>query len=84
LAVCLNASASRIKSFTTEHQLPWIQVCDDRIDGNDEWATPFGIHAVPTTMLIDQSGKVIALGVRPLHNDKSRDLENNLERLLGH
>ena len=70
LAVCLNASSARIESATKEHELPWIQVCHHPIDGNDEWAAPFAINAVPTTMLGDQSGKVIAFGVRPLLNDK--------------
>lgn len=82
LAICLHASASRIESFTKAHELPWIQVCHDPIDGNDDWATQFGINAVPTTMLVDQSGQVVAFGVRPLHHDKKLDLEANLKRLL--
>jgi ABC-type branched-subunit amino acid transport system ATPase component len=30
------------------------------------------------------AGKVIAFGVRPLHSDKNRDLEENLRRMLSH
>ena len=82
LAVCLHASAARIRSFTQEHELPWIQVCHDPVEGNDEWATQFGINAVPSTMLVDQSGKVIAFNIRPLHSDARLDLETNLKRLL--
>lgn len=82
LAVCLHASAARLKSFTDEHELPWIQICHDAVEGNDEWADQFGINAVPSTMLVDQSGSVIAFGVRPLHEDKGRDLETCLKRLL--
>ena len=83
-AICLHASAAKIETFTTEHELPWLQVCHDRIEGNDEWAKQFGIQAVPTTMLIDQTGKVLAFGIRPLHSHKERDLEVNLKRLFGH
>lgn len=84
LAVCLHASAAKIETFTKEHELPWLQVCHDRLEGNDEWAKQFGIQAVPTTMLIDQTGKVLAFGVRPLHPNRDLDLEENLKRLLGH
>ncbi len=83
LAVCLHASAAKIETFTKEQQLPWIHVCHDHIEGNDEWASQFGIYAVPTTMLIDQTGKVLKFGVRPLHSSRERDLEENLKRLLS-
>lgn len=83
LAVCLHASAAKIETFTKEHELPWLQACHDRLEGNDEWAKQFGIQAVPTTMFIDQAGKVLKFGVRPLHPDKDLDLEENLKQLLN-
>lgn len=82
-AICLHASAAKIETFTKEHELPWLQVCHDRVEGNDEWVKQFGIQAVPTTMLIDQTGKVLAFGIRPLHPHKERDLEVSLKRLLN-
>jgi len=83
LAVCLHASPSRIASFASEHELPWIQLCHDATDGNDELDLRFGIQAVPTTLLIDQTGKVIAFGIQPSAASKEQDLEEHLKRLLG-
>lgn len=82
VGVCLHASSAKIKSVTDDHDLPWIQVCHDTIDGNEAWAEQFGINAVPTTMLVDQTGRIIAFGVRPLHKNKRRDLETCLKRML--
>lgn len=81
LAVCLHASAVKIETFTKEHQLPWIQICHDHIEGNDEWAAQFGIQAVPTTILISRTGEVLRFGVRPLHLKTELDLEENLKSL---
>ena len=83
IGVCLYASAAKIKSVTQKHQLPWLQVCHDEVDGNDQWAEQFGINAVPSTFLVDQSGRIVAFGVRPLHGNKHRDLESRLQQMLN-
>ena len=84
-AVCLHAPPERLKNFVTEQQLPWIQLCDDKTasgDCNQKLSDRFGIEAVPTTLLIDQEGRVVAMGVRPLAGDLERDLEHWLKKLL--
>ena len=84
VGVCLNAAPARIKQFSGQHQLPWLQLCDDASaseDCNDRLSQHFGIQAVPASFLIDAEGKVVALGVHPLVAD-NRDLEQWLRKLL--
>lgn len=85
VGVCLNASPARIAKMVDTHQLPWLQLCHDpsaTFEGNQELSDRFGIHAVPTTMLLDADHNVIALGVRPLADDSRRDLETLVADLL--
>ena len=85
VAVSMHAPPARVKNFIAEHQLPWIQLCDDKTasgECNKRLSDRFGIEAVPTTLLIDQEGRVVALGVRPLAGEPSRDLEHWLKKLL--
>lgn len=82
VGICLGAEPERIRRFVAEYHLPWIQLCDDQTastDCNQALVERFGIEAVPTTMLIDAQGRVIAHGVRPLHSRKAQDLEGRLQ-----
>jgi thiol-disulfide isomerase/thioredoxin len=86
VGIAVHDASARIKNFASKHQLPWIQLCDDKTAGeecNQGIADRFGVEAIPTTILIDQSGKVVALGVRPLISDAKRNLESWLEDLLA-
>jgi thiol-disulfide isomerase/thioredoxin len=86
VGIAVHDASARIKNFASKHQLPWIQLCDDKTAGeecNQGIADRFGVEAIPTTILIDQSGKVVALGVRPNISDAKRDLESWLEDLLA-
>lgn len=84
LSVCLDAPAAKMESFVKKHQLPWVHVCHDPVEGNEELQRLFSINYFPTTMLIDQSGKLIKFGVRPLAPPgyQDRDLEEILKKLL--
>jgi len=85
VGICLGAPAARISKFTEEHELPWPQLCDDitaSLDCNKELADALGIQAVPSTILIDRSGVVRKLGVRPLSPNLTQDLETQLDKLL--
>lgn len=44
-------------------ELPWIQV-NDVVDGDASGASAYGIQAIPTTILIDQNGTIIAKNLR--------------------
>jgi thiol-disulfide isomerase/thioredoxin len=86
VSVCLHAAPARIQSFAIEHQLPWIQLCDDKSassECNQALEERFGIQAVPTTLLLDTDGRVVAMGVRPLAGASERDLERWLGKLLA-
>lgn len=85
VGICLGAPAARIRKFTEEHKLPWLQLCGDvsaSLDCNKQLADDFGIGAVPTTILIDREGVVRKLGVRPLLSNSEQDLETQLDKLL--
>ena len=85
VGICLHDASPRIRDFASQHQLPWLQLCDDKTAGNEcnqVIADRFGVEAIPSTLLIDQEGKVVALRVRPLISDAERDLEGWLKKLL--
>ena len=44
-------------------ELPWIQV-NDVVDGDASGASAYGVQAIPTTILIDQNGTIIAKNLR--------------------
>ena len=44
-------------------ELPWIQV-NDVVDGDASGASAYGVQAIPTTILIDQTGTIIAKNLR--------------------
>jgi thiol-disulfide isomerase/thioredoxin len=85
VSVCLHAAPARIQSFAAQHQLPWLQLCDDKSassDCNHALSERFGVQAVPTTLLLDRDGRVVAVAVRPLSGDSDRDLERWHSKLL--
>ncbi len=85
VAICLHAQPERIRRFVADQDLPWIQLCDDPTasdEANSKFIHQFGIEAVPTTFLVDQSGVVVAQGVRPFHGNPEQNLENWLGKLM--
>jgi thiol-disulfide isomerase/thioredoxin len=85
VSVCLHSAPARIQSFAAQHDLRWLQLCNDKSassECNQSLAERFGIQAVPTTLLLDTDGRVVAMSVRPLAGDSDRDLEKWLDKLL--
>jgi len=85
VAICLHAQPERIRRFVADQDLPWIQLCDDPTasdESNSRLVHQFGIEAVPTTFLVDQSGIVVAQGVRPFHGNPEQNLERWLAKLM--
>lgn len=86
VGICLTSEPARIENFTAEHDLPWLQLCDDRSIGwecNQRLAEQFGVLGVPASLLIDPNGVVVKLGVRPLCANKALDLEECLASLFS-
>lgn len=88
VGICIMSEPARVENFIAEHDINWIQLCEDRGAGwecNLRLAERFGVTSVPRTLLIDPSGKVVKLGVRPLIQNKSLDLETCLQEVFsGH
>jgi len=86
VGICLMSEPARIENFVAEHGLNWIQLCDDRGVGwecNLRLGERFGVTGVPKTLLIDPTGKVVRLGVRPMMSDKALDLEACLGEIFS-
>lgn len=73
VGVSLDEDEDALNAYLTEHQIAW-----ETLAGSDmqETATKLGIRGIPTMLLIDREGKVVAQG----HNVQS--LRGPLEKLL--
>jgi peroxiredoxin len=80
LGVSLDDSPAELKAFVEDNEVPWPNLfsSDEKARGWDTpLATKFGISGIPATILVDKTGKVVALDVR------GRQLMTELEKLLG-
>ncbi|MBL9191445.1 MAG: redoxin domain-containing protein [Opitutaceae bacterium] len=77
IAISLDAEKDRqtLIDFVREHQLPWPQHFDGR-GWKNEFATRFGVRAIPAMFLLDQTGKVVTTEAR------GPKLETEIRRLL--
>jgi thiol-disulfide isomerase/thioredoxin len=77
VAVSLDGEKDRQKlvDYCREHELPWPQHFDGQ-GWKNEFATRFGIRAIPAMFLLDQEGKVVATDAR------GKKLEQEVKRLL--
>ncbi|TKC07044.1 TlpA disulfide reductase family protein [Pedobacter frigoris] len=76
LGISLDDKAERWKKAIEEDQMPWTQVSDLKGFKN-EVSSYYGINAIPSTLLIDPRGKIIAKDLR------GKALHRKLEELLG-
>jgi peroxiredoxin len=85
VGICLGSEPERIRRLTVEQKLPWVQLCHDRAASdacNQGLQEMFLVDSVPTTYLLDKSGKVVAQSVRPAQSQTERSLEHALKKLL--
>jgi thiol-disulfide isomerase/thioredoxin len=59
VAVNLDRSAEAFEEYSKEHQSPWPNIIGD--DGR-ALAEQYGITALPTMMVVDGEGKILAVG----------------------
>ena len=75
LSICLDADADICRRYIARDSLKWSTVCDGKM-----WDSPllksFSIGDVPSNLLIDHKGKVIARNLSP------QDLEERINKLL--
>ncbi|MFK7819461.1 MAG: TlpA family protein disulfide reductase [Planctomycetaceae bacterium] len=78
VGINMDSNQDKLRKYLTDNDIPWPQLVGD--DENFGWKHPvvlkYGINSVPTQMLVDKDGKVVALSL------KGRDLENRLLSML--
>lgn len=63
LGISLDTKADNWKKAIQDDQMPWTQLSD--LKGfNNEVSTYYGINAIPSTLLVDPQGKIIAKNLR--------------------
>ena len=73
LAVNLDRNQEDLAKFLEENNLPWTNLVDK---GAQQAATRYGVRAIPTMMVIDQQGKIVAVSHRVA------DVTGTIEKLL--
>jgi thiol-disulfide isomerase/thioredoxin len=75
VAICPGADHMKetLERDLAQHDVPWTIL----LDGDKAIATRLGVLSIPTSILLDQDGKVVSLGA------SGHELSQCLERLLG-
>ncbi len=76
VGISLDNKADNWKKAIREDKMPWTQLSDLKGWKNDV-STDFGIQSIPSNLLIDPSGKIIARDIR------GAMLENKLKQLMN-
>lgn len=63
VGVSLDSDGNKWKEAVQKDDLPWIHISDLK-GWNNEIASAFEIHAIPSNILIDKEGKIIAINLR--------------------
>jgi WD40 repeat protein/tRNA A-37 threonylcarbamoyl transferase component Bud32 len=66
-----------LEQYLQTGQIPWITLHERDAEGEHPMATYYGITRIPTSILVDQQGKVISVSAR------SQEFDKPLEQLLG-
>jgi thiol-disulfide isomerase/thioredoxin len=73
VGISLDADQQALADFLEKNPLPWSTVAGE---GTQELATKYGVRGIPTMMLVDQAGKVVAVSHR------IEELSAKIEKLL--
>jgi peroxiredoxin len=76
VGISLDNKAANWKKAIQDDKMPWTQLSDLK-GWKNEVSASFGIQSIPSNMLIDPSGKIVARDIR------GAMLENTLKRLLN-
>lgn len=77
VGVSLDRDRQKLGQFLATHQLPWVTLFEEGAGWGHPLARHYGITEVPTLMLVDQTGKVIALDA------SGSELKQQLDELLA-
>jgi peroxiredoxin len=76
LGISIDDNTGKWKEAVEKDKMPWTQVLNNKGSENDV-AAYYGIQAIPSTMLLDADGKIIALNLRgeKLHEELQKVLK---------
>ncbi|MCA9122336.1 MAG: TlpA family protein disulfide reductase [Planctomycetaceae bacterium] len=77
VGISLDSDPARLMRFLGERQLPWVCLFEEGAGTDNTLAKRYGVMRIPTTMLLDREGKVVAMDVR------GGELNRQLAALLG-
>ncbi len=75
VSISVDEDRSKLDAYLQQTPLPWVVLHAEK--GRNATAEYYGVNAVPTTILVDRSGRVVALNVR------GKKLEEQLIQLMG-
>ena len=76
VGISLDKDAQALSNFVARKLIPWPQYFDGKGSGN-EFATKYGVRAIPEMWLINQRGEVVSTNVSP------EQLEQRIAQLLS-
>jgi thiol-disulfide isomerase/thioredoxin len=76
IGISLDKDEQAMSNYIAKKLIPWPQYFDGKGWAND-FATKFGVHAIPDLWLINQHGEVTATGA------SAKELDSKLAQLLG-
>lgn len=75
-AVSIDANKSAWMNAVQQDKMEWLQVIDQKASGGNELTQTWNLQYIPSTFLINQQGKIVAIG------PEKDELEKWLKRLL--
>ncbi len=64
VGISLDEDPGRLRRFLAEREIPWVCLFEEGVGTDHPMANYYGVMQIPTTMLVDRDGKVVAVGVR--------------------
>jgi thiol-disulfide isomerase/thioredoxin len=77
IGISLDTDKATLKEFVEKEELPWVTLFEDGAGWKHPAAVYYGIHGIPTCILVGNDGKVVDLRAR------GKRLEELLEEHLG-
>lgn len=75
VSISVDEDRAKLDAFLQQTPMPWVVLHGEK--GQNATAKYYGVNAVPTTILVDRSGRVVSLDTR------GKKLEEKLTQLMG-
>ena len=70
VGISLDTDLNRLKQYTTQHNMPWRQLCDGK-KWQSDLVKRYGVRSIPFSLLIGRDGKVQAVNLSRLEFETS-------------